>query len=282
MNYYYTPRAVSIKNDFDIDKINENLDKFSNKLEDGCLTTTFDNRVICKVDVSKRYFNFDFTNFSKKILNEIQKYFNPEKYSLKAASGVQEIRLVGDEIYIDNEKYQKMFSIINSTDRTRALSMNVGLVKLTNYGTVKSCIILTSFSNKHYKSSLPEKIKSFSDNLINFDMDIDFHIKTIEDLKNKEVSLVNLSKEMAFNKDGKLIKSVDLKLRAMFNNLRWEHDFKNEKRLWNLSMSNIDDVQGVNVNAKILFDSYIDTFKDMDSSIIARESRRIIDALDKL
>jgi phage terminase large subunit len=78
-----------------------------------------------------------------------------------------------------------MISIVNSTDKSKALSMNVGLVKVDERNRPLSYTILTSFSNKHYKSTLPEKIKSFSDNLINFNIDINFHIKTIEDLKNK-------------------------------------------------------------------------------------------------
>jgi len=82
MNYYYTPRTVSIKNDFNSEEINSNLDKFDNKLVDGCLTTSYDGKEICKVDVSKVYYNFDFSNFTKTILSQIQKYFKPEKYSL--------------------------------------------------------------------------------------------------------------------------------------------------------------------------------------------------------
>ena len=154
--------SVLINRVFDSVKVNENLDKFSNVLADGYLTTMFDNRQICKVEVSKIYYNFDFTTFSKSILSEIQKYFTPEKYMLKVASGVQEIRLVGDEIFIDNERFEKIISIVNSTDKSRALSMNVGLSRADVGKSSQYCIILTNFSNKHYKASLPEKIKSFS------------------------------------------------------------------------------------------------------------------------
>ena len=183
--FYFPNRVFAVTKVFDSIKLNEDLDKFENKIENGILTTTYDGREVCKVEVSKIYYNFDFTNFCKVILTEIQKYFTPDKYSLKVASGVQEIRLIGDELFIDNEKYQKIISIINSTDKSRALSMNVGLVKVDSNYRALSYTILTNFSNKHYKSTLPEKIKSFSDNLINFNMNIDFHIKTIEDLKNK-------------------------------------------------------------------------------------------------
>lgn len=275
--------SVLINRVFDSVKVNENLDKFTNVLEDGYLTTKFDNRQICKVEVSKIYYNFDFTNFSKSILSEIQKYFTPEKYMLKVASGVQEIRLIGDEIYIDNERFEKMISIVNSTDKSRALSMNVGLSRTDVGRNSQYSIILTNFSNKHYKASLPEKIKSFSDNLINFNMNIDFHVKTIEDLKNKEVSILDFAKVLLFNEDGKLIKTNELKLRVLGKSLRYKPNFrKYYNTLTNLTADKINDVEDFQINSKVLFDAYIEIFKDQDTSIIARESRRIIETLESL
>jgi hypothetical protein len=202
---------------------------------------------------------------------------------LKVASGVQEIRLIGDELFIDNEKYQKIISIINSTDKSRALSMNVGLVKVDNNYRALSYTILTNFSNKHYKSTLPEKIKSFSDNLINFNMDIDFHIKTIEDLKNKEVSIVNFAKSVLFDDKGKVIKSVELKLRALGKKLVYNYGFrKNYSTLSNLTANSVDKVEDFEINCNTLYNAYVELFKDQDTSIIARESRRVIDALETL
>jgi hypothetical protein len=279
---YFFPRAVLITKEFDSVDINEKLDKFSNKLENGFLVTSYDGREICKVEVSKIYYNFDFTNFSKSILSEIQKYFTPERYSLKAASGVQEIRLVGDELYIDNERYEKIISIVNSTDKSKALSMNVGLVKVEKGQHPKSYTILTNFSNKHYKASLPDKIKSFSDNLINFNMDIDFHVKTIEDLKNKEVSIVDFSKSILFNEEGKVIKSIELKLRALGKKLMNDYGFrKNYSTLSNLTAADLDKITDLKINSKVIYNAYVELFKDSDTSIIARESRRIIEALEK-
>ena len=278
---YFPQRTVTISKNFNDLEVNSNLDKFSNTIEGAWLITSYDGREICRVEVSKIYYNFDFTNFSKTILSEIQKYFTPEKYALKAASGVQELRLEGDELYIDNERYEKMISIINSTDKSKALSMNVGLVRRDKNGRAKSYTILTNFSNKHYKASLPDKIKSFSDNLINFNMDIDFHIKTIDDLKNKEVSMIDFSKSILFNEKGKVVKTVELKLRALGKKLMYEYNMrKNYYTLSNLTAANIDKVEDFKINAKILYNAYVEIFKDSDTSIIARESRRVIDALE--
>lgn len=281
--FYFPQRTISITKDFDSTKINNDLDKFENKIEDGYLVTKFDNREICRVEISKIYYNFDFTTFSKSILSEINKYFSPEKYGLKVASGVQEIRLIGDEIFIDNERYEKMISIINSTDKSRALSMNVGLIRTEKNMHPSSITILTSFSNKHYKSSLPDKIKAFSDNLINFNMDIDYHINTISDLKNKEISIVEFAKSVLFDKDGKVVKSMELKLRALGKRLMYNYGYRNEySTLSNLIASEINKVKDIEFNAKTLYDAYMELFKDSDTSIIARESRRIIEAIENL
>jgi hypothetical protein len=282
-NFFYN-RSIAVNRTFDFIKVNEDLDKFSNKIEDGWLITSYDGREICRVEVSKIYYNFDFTNFSKSILSEIVNYFTPEKYALKAASGVQEIRLIGDEIYIDNERYEKMISIVNSTDKSRALSMSVGLAKINVKGErATSYTILTNFSNKHYKVSLPDKIKAFSDNLINFNMDIDFHIKTIEDLKNKDVSIIDFAKSIMLDKDDKVIKSVELKLRALGKKLMYEYGFrKNYSTLNNLTSDKVDKVEDFEINANVLYNAYVEIFKDSDTSIIARESRRVIEALEEI
>lgn len=277
MKRYYN-RSVSISKDFDSIKINEDLDKFDNQIENGWLVSRYDGREICRVEISKVYYNFDFTNFSKTICSEILNYFTPEKYGLRIR-GVQEIRLVGDELYIDNERYEKMISIINSTDKTKALSMNIGLIRTEKGENHKSITVLTSFSNKHYKSSLPEKIESFSENLINFDMNINFHIKTIEDLKNNEVSLKDFAKMLMFNEEGKVIVTVETKVLALCKRLRKFYDFKD---LSNIDSSNLDTVEDLKLDAKTLYSAYVELFRECDAAIISRESRRVIEALETI
>jgi len=284
MRYFTTNRRVAITKIFDSVKVNEDLSKFSNTLENGWLVTKYDEREICRTEVSKIYYNFDFTSFSKSILSEVLNYFTPERYSLRIISGVQELRLIGDELYIDNERYEKMISILNSTDKSRALSMSVGLIKVNKGQRPQSYTILTSFSNKHYKSSLPDKIKSFSDNLINFNINIDFHIKTIEDLKNKNVKIVDFAKSILY-KDGKYLKSVELKLRALGKSLVYNYGIKNYNTLTNLTGDKLDKIsesENIEINAKMLHNAYVELFKDSDTSIISRESRRIIEALDSI
>ena len=114
-------------------------------------------------------------------------------------------------------------------------------------------------------------------------MDIDFHIKTIEDLKNKEVTIVNFGKTILFNEEGKVIKSIELKLRALGKRLMYNYGFTKEyNTLSNLTAADLGKFGDVTINAKVLYSAYIELFKDQDTSIIARESRRVIEALEKL
>ena len=48
-------------------KILETLDKFKIEHKDLKVTTYFDGRVLASVDVSKKYYTFDFAEFTKEI-----------------------------------------------------------------------------------------------------------------------------------------------------------------------------------------------------------------------
>lgn len=266
-----------MKDVFTSDKVKEELSNFKNIQNGGTLTTFYKDTQVCTVEVSDIYYNFDFSGFCKNILDEIVKYFVPEKFSISCKDGVQEIRLVGGQIFIDMEEYKKMISIINSTDKTRALCMSVGLQKVSN----NSCTIMTYFSNKHYKSSLPDKIKEFTENLKNFNMDIDFHVKTIEDLKNKNVSIKDFLKNIMFKED-KLMKSVELKMRALGKTLVFSYGQRaHYSLLMNIEQNRYNKYEDFVISAKTLYDAYAEVFNTDDTSVISRETRRIIEALDK-
>ena len=279
-NYY--PANFFTSNVYDGEKVKEKLNSFENVIIDNNLITKYRDRTICSIEVSNIYYNFDFSSFSKSLLEEIVKYFQPEKYSLKVSGGTQELKLIGGELFIDGDRYEKMISIVNSTDKSKALSMNIGLIKTNNVKRKILCTILTNFTNKHYKSTLPDKIKMFSDNLKHFNVNIDYHIKTIEDLKNYNVSIVDISKALMYNNKGELIKSNLLKIKALGKKLMYKTDNSHYKTLINLTPENIDKVEDFDFNSKVIHDCYMEIFKDNDTSLISRESRRIIEAIDKV
>lgn len=261
----------NLSDKFNTGKIYETLDKFKNIQNGNKIISYYDNRKICTVEVSDIYYNFDFSLFCKKIVSEIGNYFTPDAYLLRIRSGIQELRLVGGDVNINGEKYLKIISIVNSTNKQRALSMNIGLIRKSN--TVSN--VHVSFRNKHYKSSMPNKIKDFSDNLINFDMDIEYHIKTIEDLIEKNISFKKLVSNLSTNSKGEKIKSMTLKVRALGEKLIYKYS-ENVNTLRNPFSETVDDFK---VNSIDIFNSYTELFSKYDTSIIARETRRILNAL---
>jgi hypothetical protein len=113
--------------------------------------------------------------------------------------------------------------------------------------------------------SLWNIIKNFADNLINFNINIEYHIKTIKDLAQKIVSFEDLIKVLSTNKDGNEIKSMTLKVRALSKKLM---EYGYPKYI-------------ITLTAKDIFDAYTELFKNYDTAIIGRETRRILGALDK-
>jgi len=263
----------NLSNKYNRDKINEALDKFTNIQRNNKVITSFDGEELCSVQVSNKYYNFDFSSFCKKIIEEIENYFTPNAYLLRIRSAIQELRLVGGEVDINGETYLKMVAITNSTNRQVALSMNIGLVRESNV----TSSVHVSFKNKHYKTSMPNKIKKFADNLINFNMDIEYHIKTIKDLSERLVSFKELINALSTNKDGDKIKSMELKIRALGKKLM-EYGYQDYRNSLNNPYS--DTVKDFTLKAKDVFDAYTELFKSYDTSAVGRETRRILDALD--
>lgn len=266
---------LSVVQEYDADAIVETLNKFENVQDGSQIITRYDGRLICRVDVSDVYYNFAFSDFCKKIVSEIENYFTPQAYRLKVKKGIQELKLVGGEVLINGEPYYKMISIVNSTNKQRALSMNIGLVLKSSV----SSSVQSYFRNKHYKSSLPDKIKSFSENLINFNMDIEYQVRTIEDLAELNVSFMKLVENLSTNRKGEVMKSMVYRVRAFGKNL--------ESRGVGLENINLlrhpysTETKDFEVNAYVAYKAYLELFSEYDSAVIARETRRILEALGK-
>jgi hypothetical protein len=124
---------------------------------------------------------------------------------------------------------------------------------------------------------MPDKLKNFADNLINFNMDIEYHVKTLNDLATKEMSFLDLAEALSTNIDGDKIKSMNLKVRALGKKLS-EYGYSKFRNTLNNPFS--DTVEDFKINTKDIFDAYTELFKKYDTSVIARETRRILTALN--
>jgi hypothetical protein len=96
------------------------------------IVTKYGNRVIKTANVSNRYEIFDISKYLKDKIESIEENFTIYKYSLTIKGGVQYLQLISDKVEIGGVEFYKSFYILNSSDKSRRLSFNVGLRSESN------------------------------------------------------------------------------------------------------------------------------------------------------
>lgn len=283
-------KSLTVQKPFNKSEIFNTLNMLEISRVENNIITKFDNRIISNSHVSPIYELFDFSPFAKEILNEIENYFTPETYNLKITKGKQELRLIGEDVIINGDKYNKMFNILNSTDRTRALQVNIGLMRLvcTNGMVVGVENEYSTARTKHYVKGLPEKVELFMKSLMNFDLNINYQVESLESLRGKFVSFKELANKLIKNDNDIISANKMLKFRAFSNkllnsntdalrNLNYEQKslIKNAQNFNSDQYANID----VDINAYDALNCYTEVFRSFDSSVIKRETNRILELI---
>jgi hypothetical protein len=110
------------------EEIFKTIDQISiEKNEQNQIITKFGGRVINITNVSNRYEIFDIVKYLKNKIEIIEKNFTINKYQLKITNGQQYLQLISDKVEVGGVEFHKSFYILNSTDKSRRLSFNVGL-----------------------------------------------------------------------------------------------------------------------------------------------------------
>jgi hypothetical protein len=110
------------------EEIFKNIDQISiEKNKQNQVITKFGGRVINITNVSNRYEIFDIVKYLKDKIELIEKNFEISKYRLKITNGQQYLQLISDKVEVGGVEFYKSFYILNSTDKSRRLSFNVGL-----------------------------------------------------------------------------------------------------------------------------------------------------------
>jgi hypothetical protein len=270
------------------DEVQERISKFDIRHEGLIVSTFYDGRIISNVEVSEKYWSFDFKNFAKDIIEKINDYFVPETYTLRINKGAQEIRLVGESVTIKDDEYFKVFNLVNSSDKTRCLQMNIGLVhrKTGTYYVLAVENENASVSGKHFFKSLPTKLEEFFQVLPEFNVIIDKQVSLLNTLSEKKISLKNLYKKLIrIDEDGVVLPSDVLRIRMFVKNLKNAGiEFVSEEVSQHLNLlTHYQDFYNSNydleVNAKDVMDVFVSMYKNYDSTTIERETRRIYNAL---
>ena len=95
--------------------------------EGETVVTKFHDRVVNVTPVSKRYEVFDIAKYLSDKIELIEKNFKISSYKLRLTRGVQSLQLISDKVTIADQEFYKSFYILNSSDKSRRLSFNLGL-----------------------------------------------------------------------------------------------------------------------------------------------------------
>lgn len=270
------------------DMIFQTLDQLEISQRGDHILTRFEGNLIAESVVTDKYELFDFPIFAKSVIGEVENYFTPERYQLRITKGRQELRLTGEELPINGEKYYKMFNILNSTDKSRALQLNIGIIRFicTNGMVIALSDEYSGLKTKHFRATLPEKVEEFINKLENFHITINKQTEAIENLQGRFVTFKSLMEKIALDEEGLYNESKNLKLKAFGKKLLTSQTdrildlnseqaslLKNPRLFLNPEFKKVD----VEMTAYQALNCWTEVYRTYDSSILKRETNRILE-----
>ena len=237
---------MKFKGSYNKEDIMNILNKVEIRKEGDEVATYYDGRQTARKSVSERYEIFDFRPFMEKMILQITNDFDIKDFSINILKGIQEVRLHSSKIDINGIKFHKTFYLLNSSDKSRALSLSMGLDNtddnfsfIFNKGTI---------TKKHYKG-----ISDFVDE--NFEIDKSAFDDLEENLRGiigEEIFMSNVQRVIT---KSDIIKEALGSYRKNFNNFRNELTYK----LRTDSDVSKENINGLRVNT---WGSYGNSVKD--------------------
>ena len=234
--------------------------------------TKYFGNVINTTPVSNRYEIFDIRSFMKSKIDYIESNFNITFSNLRVRGGIQELILLSDEVEIAGINYYKAFFILNSSDKSRRLSMNLGLYQADNGTYLVSNIKNFSLITKHLKG-ITDKAEVAAQNI---DVEtFDEQINSIRSLVGERVMMSQV-RNIIVDKDQKVNHN---KFDALKNVLRW-----NSKKLTKEQVAflmtpseklNITPEIDFSLDAFHIFQAYMNVFRNQDSYVVRKETEKI-------
>ena len=258
----------------------DKIDRISIEREGNTIITKYDGGVINATPVSNRYEIFDIVKYLKSKIDMIEQNFTISKYSFKMTSGRQYLQLISDKIEVGGLEFYKSFYILNSSDKSRRLSFNVGLycetknfyvVGVKNVGLVKKHLtgvtqaaeVATEGLNGETFNEQVEAMNSLVGHQIAFSK-----IREVILGDKKEIPKINHRKFDAF-KNMIRYEVSDGKLKLT----KAQHDilFKESDKI-----NTISPLEDFNLDAFKAFQIYLRIFNRQDSHVIKIETDRIL------
>jgi hypothetical protein len=213
----------------------------------------------------------------KSKIEQIEANFPIHFYKFRLKSGIQELTLISDEVEINKTSFYKSFYILNSSDKSRRLNMNMGLYRADNNSYVVGSIRNLTLSTKHL-TGVTKKAEEVSQTI-----DIETFDEQIEAIKSLVGQRVLLSKvrEIIVDKD---LQINHRKFDALKNSLRYSQSVKMDAltkyQLNTLCTTSenliIDHKNDFSIDAYKIFNCYIQVFSNQDSYVVKKETEKIL------
>lgn len=269
--------------DYNKEQLFSIIEKIKITKEGSQVITKYGNRVLKIANVSNRYEIFDISKYLRDKIELIEKNFTISKYRFDIIGGKQYLQLISDTVEVGGTEFHKSFYILNSSDKSRRLSFNVGLFS------EKSDLYVIGSSNtglikKHLKG-VTQAAEIASDGLNG--ETFDEQIQAMESIVGHKVSFSKL-REIILG-DNKEIPQVNhRKFDAFKNNVRYvankieliQTKLSNEQRnmlfIESSKLKEITKDLDFYVDAFWAFQTYLKIFNRQDSHIIKIETERIL------
>ncbi|HRO75579.1 MAG TPA: DUF932 domain-containing protein [Crocinitomicaceae bacterium] len=283
------------KYDFDeIDQLTAPLKIFN---RNGHLITEYAGMKICEKQLSSVYGIFDFSSFIREGLPHIHHNFNAQAYNLNILRGVQQLKVFGDELVINDDIYKQVFNVFSSTNGYYPLSISVGLFRqVCSNGMVVPVKGLASFNikTKHFHKAVENHILDFQKRIPLLEDTIFNQQKTLEGLFKADISLKKVVENLILKPDSereekKTLLKVVQRLGKKFIHSETDkiiiEDYAEEQieilknptlLLTNPTQQQMD----IELNKYNVYNCYMELFRERNTAIIEKESKRILEALE--
>jgi hypothetical protein len=238
------------------------------------VVTKYFGNVINNTPVSNRYEIFDIRSFMKSKIDYLESNFNITFSNLRVRGGIQELILLSDQVEIAGINYYKAFFILNSSDKSRRLSMNLGLYQADNGTYLVSTIKNFSLVTKHIKG-ITDKAEVAAQNI---DVEtFDEQIESIRSLVGERV-MISQVRNIIVDKDQKVNHN---KFDALKNVLRWNYTKGLTKEQIGVLTTpserlTIKPEIDFSIDAFKVFQAYMNVFRNQDSYVVRRETEKIL------
>jgi len=258
------------------EELNEKINSIDITRQSNQVITKYFGRVIKVSNVSDIYEVFDINSYLSSKLDQIESNFSISKYDLTVKGGIQSLTLISDPVDINGNEFYKSFFILNSTDRSRKLSFDLGLFsKSKSFFTIHSSNI--GLSKRHLRGVTKAAEESTQNiNVETFDQ----QINDISSLVNHKVKLSNIRD---------IIVDENLKVNhSKFDSFKWSIlnfqsegrvQLSNDQKMMLRMPSEKLQITGENdfyIDAFFAFQTYLRIFSNQDSHLIKKETEKIM------